>query len=1258
MEDELGSYRRKPTLVRRDDIVNIPEPKIGELYLQPIEQQFESDLETHLKTMHFCISEAKTAFRKTTPNVALTDASFLKEVPPWSLEVITALGQTHIDERFVDRVVFIKIVANHIFFSLADLKLIIYDKAAETAVVENLSNPLTAMDFDSISNTFVFGYKNGKVELARFDNAHKHLIFDGTNINEFSVKGAVSNVKFVSHADLVLVLTNTNHAFFLMRTHPTKSKFIGIQLLDGSKRVEIFDGITAHRLQDERFGPAKDSMVISTFAVTVSASTIVYFVKLQTEYNNGAFVGVREGSLKLLTSIEFPADFKTKVGSEKPEAQPSIRLTELGLTGRKKTFVVFSGEQWMAESAPAFYVVWEDILQRYEFSPDEKLILTLTTALPLPIVCCFLGSIELIVCLDSDFELNLIKLDKIRHHCEIPSINSMPDVFSKEYLFTRTDKTKIVFGYDVKEQGFCTLNSSFLQSFEVVDWESYLEKLMEEKRYKAVLKILQDLIRLNPVPLYGVMNTQGTMRCETEDHKRAVTKFWTALQDYTPVLVKEGLDSLNSEDINEVMAILEVSIEVLLKTSTFSKIATSLIEAVISFQDKHPDSSLPFMFLTELEHISQSTRLADQLDASFYIFLFSLCKYDNSRSKFEEFLINFVSSHSVSSGVLFPVKMSACNKHLYRFLYYILIWDPDLETNLSQLGQMIKEFKINDKKGFKDYLLEVLVFIYDLFGDTKLLKICASEVTGLGKRQALTGEWLLANCEELFMDCFPARTVYLLHRIFEPQVAKELTPAILIRSADEQLTYAPAVGKRLVDAVTLDPPAPGLAVFLLSCLLLPQDMQIAREYVLQLYQVILRVIAEKAPNFTEFDRNTFEFAVFKLQLHYTEELNRLVVFPDSKDPFFEILKLELQGSMKEFLFKISDRPYFFAVCQARVKEFSGAKAAEISNFLKDNFVMLSSRNQQYCQQLIRFLPIEHTIKFAEHLKDDPQLQLRILQSLESNQLNSIDDKDISKLYLRLLCQLQSSRVINALRSNNKLDINEKLEICRQTGNSRGEAFCLKKISNFEESNRMYLRLLKQCFGLGRKELSPTEKDEVLEITCEMMEDLWDDAARPLLREMIVFFCEQNQSPAQATTLIKPLFSRLFNYSVLGLLKAFRNFPQWPFLVTHKPFVERMYSHYRTLDFINRNIELIFLCKKEEVQKDLTTRSKKGTMLVRKNCPMCSKFKTENASEIKFHTCGNCVHDSCQKEAKSFRCPTCAKEHIGKLIRGVDDEKDE
>jgi DNA integrity scanning protein DisA with diadenylate cyclase activity len=398
------------------------------------------------------------------------------------------------------------------------------------------------------------------------------------------------------------------------------------------------------------------------------------------------------------------------------------------------------------------------------------------------------------------------------------------------------------------------------------------------------------------------------------------------------------------------------------------------------------------------------------------------------------------------------------------------------------------------------------------------------------------------------------------------------------------------------------------------------------------------------------DQTTLEFAVLKLQGLYSQQLERLAVFPDSNDPFLATLQADLHGRMEEALTRMMDKPYFYWVSQNRIELATPARVRSIANFLKTNMVLLNARGSASFQQLIRTLPTEHIITFAEQFKNDPTLQLRILQSLESSQLNSVADKEVSRVYLRLVCQLEPRRVTSVLRTNNRLDINEKLQICQESRCLRGEAYCLKKISNFDESQRIYERLLKKFFGFSRFDLSEPEKSEVLELANEILEDLWEEEARKTLRQLVVFICDHSRGVRQTSDLLRPLLARLFNYDVLELLADFKKLSHWPSMMASRALFEQLSANYRTIDYINFNIKAIIETQNAQDKTQLRETSRRGAALVMQGCIVCGKFKNELASEIRYHTCTVPVHDSCQIEIKSFSCRACSFKNLGRLTR--------
>lgn len=1239
-----------------DETCLIRFPTMSDLYSEDMASLFESDVDSQSEFLTNLIKETKSTFNKTTPSPNTEDRSFLKAVPSYSLQILTNIGNTYFDDKFFERVIFLKIVGKFLFFSMSDLKLLIYEKTSESLVTELLANPIISMDYDPISDYFLFGFKNGKIGFAKFDLQQKHLLFDDQNKNDVFADGPITHVKLVSQCDVLLIMTSTNKAFFLIRIHPTKFKFKSRILLDGSKKTEIFDEINAVRIKDEQLSDTLEPTLMSSFIVTIASSTLIYFVTFITLTKNYLFSEFVHDSLRILSKIEYPYIFVQKISSKESASLAPIRMTELGLETRKKTFVVCSVYQWLAESSPAFYIVWENILQRFELSVNFELILTLTTQLPLPIVCCFLGAIEFLVCLDAEFELNLIQLDKIRHHMELDLITNVNGVFSKEYLFTKTNRNRVLCGHDVMEKGFATLNASFVQYFEVISWDEYLNKLLREKASLAILTVLHDIIHIRPLPLHGILNYQGQFRTSTISSDLAIKNFAFNLEKVIPGLVGAALAGINEgssgEFMNPSFDLIELALDIIIKTNTFQQVYASLISAVLRIQELNPFCDVSRRFLTELVYLFSNTKLFEQIDPEFFIFVFQFAKFEAVVSILEHFLVFLIIRFEISGSLLFSLKMSACNKHLYGFLYFVLVTDAEIETNLSHLGQIITEFKNNKVANLKNYLTQILIYLFDLFADRKLPKACGVNPQIADESIQQAALWFLEHLEDFFSNCCLKRSIRLLHKIYKPLPRRNKTLNVVLKLNDPMLCFSDSLNDKIAEGINSDDFGVFYAIYALSFLLLPFEVKLSEEYNGRIYQNLITIIESgKNELVSQFNPEVFEFVALKFQIQNHFQFQKMNNFLNkTTTDFADLLKLEINNKTGLFFQRLLRHRFFFPVSLLKIKNGDLKSLSEIALFLKHNRTQISIKNSSFFHQLIRELPIEHIVSFAEEFKSEPQFQLKILQSLEKSALGGNVSKEFSGVYLRLLCQINPLKVVPFLRANIKLNINEKLVMCQENKHMRGEAYCLKKIANFVGSRIVYFKLLRRFFDVPKRGLGIIEKNQVLEIAQEMVDENNEEQTCLTLRELVVFFCEYSEVNSQTCELIRPLFVQLFNFDVINLLSEFKKFGEFGFLKTCKPFFEQLSLNYKTLDFSNTNIKSIIETRNLQLKEHILEIFKKGTAFVQENCIVCGKFKNEMSGELIYHKCKKMIHDVCQIEIRSFRCQVCQQFNLGFFIR--------
>lgn len=1234
---------------QEEELIFIKEFQSEEIFKEDLKKKFEQNRQIQATTIQNFLQESNNFFDKNKTAPTMGDRSYLKTVPSWSLQILSNIGNTFFDQKFLDKVIFLKIVGKFIFFSLSDLRLLIYNKQTEHVITEHVQCEITSMDYNFITNLYVFGYKNGKVGFAKQETEKAHLTFDDQNKNEVFADGPITNIKMISKSDVILIMTNTNKAFFMIRTHQQKLKFKIRQLLDGSKKAEFFDELNSVQIKDELWSSGNDQMVRSTFIVTLASATLVYFVVFNLLYKNSVFEEFVQDSLKILNKIEYPMEFKNKTTTNQLPEESSVRMTELGFRTRKQTFVLSSNVQWLAESSPAFFIIWENIIQRFELSVNYELIITLTTSIPIPIVCCFFGSIEYLVCLNAEFELNLINLHKVRHHVEILSIADDPEVFTKESLFTKSGQNKVLCGHDISEKGFAALNSAFLQYFEMIDWEKYLEKLIEENAVLGVVQVLHDIISITPIPLYGVTNYQGSMRYSTELQKKNEQKFCEDLRSWTPIFLCSVLECLENKAVLNSGDIIQLVIEISIETNTFEQIYENMIDFAISSQEKTDDFELTKTFFSSLLKSFYTSKILEHIKPEFFIFLFRFTKFLKAIPILEYFLFFITSNFKLPSELSNSVKMSACNKHLNNFLYYILLVDNDFERNLNQYLQFIEELKINESEKYPIYVNSLFIYIFDLYSDQLMFKIGKTNEQIKRYLYDFAGHWFLEKCSNVFMDKYPDETIYLLNLIFKPLQSPNKGELVILRSFDNLISFSERLNIKLIQEITMKPPSLSFSLYLVTFLLSPNSMFIATEFVVILFKNLQTLLIENSTIIEKFDVSILEFVILKFQIQNHEVLKNFTDFVDFQNDFLKLSKLEIENSLDMFLELLIKKAYLFQILQLKIELSEKPQIQTIAIFLKKNLIFLSTRNANYFQAIIRELPIENVISFAEEFKNDPKTQLKILQALESTSLNGNVDKELSEIYIRILCKLQSKKVIQAIRTNTKLDINEKLKICEETNYKRGQGYCLKKISNYNSSRNIYFSILKEYFA-NEKILKKHEKKEILEIMTEMIDENNEIEVKTTLKALVVFIGVNSNSPELQNEFFRILFCRLFDFNVSDLLHNLSSLPEWHHLIKSKQFFEQLSSNYKNICFIQNNILLLISLENQLLKDRIFQNCRQGIFLINVKCCVCFALKKEGASELNYHSCKSMIHDVCREEIKTFSCPVCQKVKISILRR--------
>ena len=535
-----------------------------------------------------------------------------------------------------------------------------------------------------------------------------------------------------------------------------------------------------------------------------------------------------------------------------------------------------------------------------------------------------------------------------------------------------------------------------------------------------------------------------------------------------------------------------------------------------------------------------------------------------------------------------------------------------------------------------------------MFNYGEFFKLIEADEVHLETVQRGARVWMLENFDPLLMEADPRVALLIMQLAFRPCTTVPGDMLNVLVCSDSTQSLDKKLNLEILNKISSSQVSYNYNILILAFLLCSDSIRVGNDFSIIYYKNLLTIFSKPNPTIKLLHRPSLEFAVIKFQIQNNKFITGFKDFPNYKDDFIDMLIFELKSDIPKFMSTLMTKAYFFEIMAIKIMAANEKETRAISVVLKKNLYVLSELNKSSFRHIIMLLPIDEVIAFAEEFKNDPKIQMKILKNIETNNLSSIGNKDTSKLYLRLLCQLRSPKIIEVLRNDAKLNINEKMEICRETNNKRGEAYCLKKISSFDRSRQVYFEILRDYFQFSKTEFDENEVKEVLEITEEMIDPSNNDETIVTLKNIIVLITFNCGSSKFKRIFLEKIFVMLFNFTATGVsvLSEFKKLNEYKMLISSRQFTENLNSNFKTIISINEKILILAETQISETNMKILKSLRSGMFIISQPCFFCKSFLNETAGEFMIHKCGAMVHDNCQIQFKNFRCISCEKLEIG------------
>lgn len=1226
---------------------------------------------------------------------------FKDKLDMFKYQEINRITGVTLDAKFLDKVTFIKIVNEHklIFLATKDARLLIYNRDTERGIIENTGDEVTCMDYDPISNMFVLGHKYGKFSFAKWEKGR--LVRLERTPHEGYSNDSLKKIKFILGPELIVFLTDNNVSELLVRLPGNKNKYKIVHLMNYSKRPETYYDICNSKLMSRTEEVGKNIVTRVTLLVGLFSSVMINFVSFDAVYENNIFKDADMRSVTFPEKIEKPLRFinahsdddtatsksdpmdgiqspanSNVISQEDSNGTINSRLSlirsrvEKPISGKQETIVLVSNKQWLIESQTFVIVIWENIIEQYFITEENKFILSFRTILPVPIIAAYLGAVEYLVALSANLDLWLISVDKLRFSLESKSIFMHEEAFSVINPFTAVSSKSILVGTDSSNKGLAIWADDCLQYFQIFEWENYLQNLQGNSYYLEALILLSRSIKGQHIPLHGLLYPNGSIRHGSAEDLEEYKYFSRRFKEKVVEVISIMLESLGNK--SGIMVIMEICLELLIKTKNFELLYDEFMGCVL--EGHYKDPNLAKVFFQQLAMLFENNKLIEQVDVDFFVKIFEFSKTKHGMEYLERFLFFVIHRFKLNQKIFDSVKVTAFNKKLNLLLFFVLLHDPLSSDNLGYLLYQVMEFSTFDeaqpeyKTEFTAAGNRLFSYVYDIFTDQSYFSIdehMKTKVENLGEIQDATENWLMSASVDFLLEKFPAKTIFLLNYIYIRKMNKQLAVPHKAKTSQfflEEGTpadYDAGFNAFFVKLFTSRSNVFGNMVCILNFYYLFKMRSIHRNYFLDLLtRLVENFDLEK--NLADTHSSSYlEYMVVKVAL-----LNRNQIVQDAptmdkihklteKTDLAKLIELYLKSEKKPFFNALVQKDYFFNAMHFVFLDSNKNEIEIYTSYLKESRNMLMKKNLEKFRKLLETLPAEFLLSFAGQFKEDPKLQLRLFQALDERGESYEMKEENAAYYLSLLCLYNPEKVIPFLEKNATMDINKKLTICQQNNNQRGTAFILFKMADYQNALNLYMKLLRDMWEQYAQ--TGEAKEQIPEIIEEMLSfQVENSLYKSIILELIVLMSNLSGDTEGRREIIKDLFRRLFSMQCLNLVQDIKQMQDYSLFITDHILATNLLSNFKNLTELNTKISN--LLNNSNIQnKDMVLRCKReGISLINFHCQYCGNVEKESESTYIFHRCKSKFHLNCFPFEKLhiLSCKACSEKNLGKITRNI------
>lgn len=648
--------------------------------------------------------------------------------------------------------------------------MIVYDRAADKTHVERLDKDyMTCMDYDPVSGVLVFGHSLGKFTFSKWTGSGLKKI-DKIKIEGYSLD-AIKDVKFVSGVDVLAFLDAKNTSELLIRIPGRSIRYRNKYILESKvEHFEVSHLSLGNGEKSERNRP-------NTVLIAYTCHADVKLIAFNTLYENGEFKDIVK--IRKVTTITRPAveSLPQSIGNlfdesrltDTSELKPRDSRLDNSLSSRSSTlggpsarnFVLFDNKQWMFENQPYAIFVWGSVIEQYFITPTLDFVKSFTLTLDQNILAAYIGSTELLVAVLDNFEISFIYLEKLRYTLDT---QKSADSFMEQKESFATSLNHYTLGSDTASKGICLLSNGTLQYFQVFEWVNYIENLKAQSLYIEALFTLNNLAKGMPTKLHGAVYPDARSSTFTLIDLNTMEDFGKDLKEVVRELMVEMAEWLRNK--KQGVNLLEVCIELLIKTQNFELLYSDFLDVILSNKEK--DDRLAEVFIKQLASYLNNNILNEYFSIDFFVKIFELIDAKQNIEILEKFLFYLVQTFTLKPEILEVLKVMAYNKHMPLFTFFLLLHNPTSKDNLDymqrQIETCIETIPLNTEE-LRDSTNRLFSYLYDLFNNASLLDIdrnTRKNKSEIARIRETAKNWFMDASHDFFLKMFGPKSIYLL----------------------------------------------------------------------------------------------------------------------------------------------------------------------------------------------------------------------------------------------------------------------------------------------------------------------------------------------------------------------------------------------------------------------------------------------------------------------------------------------------------------